>query len=86
MNRGCILDFDKGSLYPHGTGCLYIMDAFDKEHFPADWYRVFDKLGDGCQVEFPVRMVSRLKWAKTIYTNNGDVIEPKKKYFDVCIV
>ena len=66
--------------------CLYIMDAFDKEHFPADWYRVCDKFGDGCQVEFPVRMVSRLKWAKTIYTNNGDVIEPKKKYFDICLV
>ena len=66
-----------------GTECLYTMDAFDKEHFPANWYRVRD---DGCQVEFPVRMVSRLKWAKTVYTNNGDIIEPKKKYFDACIV
>ena len=79
---------DKGSEYPHGRGRLYTLDDFDTAYFPIDWYRVHDRLGDGCRVEFPLRMVSTVKWSPTVYVNNEERgIVPKKRHFDeVCMV
>ena len=80
INKGCrisvlfhtiVLQFlfkNKGSTYEHGTGRLYMLDDFDGQYFPKEWYRVYDKQGDGCEVEFPVRMVCQVKWEPTVYT------------------
>ena len=101
LNRGCrvtvnfrtdvfrFLFKDKGSDHPHGTGRLYTLDHFDKTYFPTDWYKVHDKLGDGCEVEFPLRMVSKLKWSSTVYitSNESGTVHPKNKHFDeVCTI
>ena len=55
--------------------------TFNKEYFPADWHRVYDRLGDECEVR-------RVKWSSTVYTTNDqEQVLPKKKHFDeVCIV
>ena len=58
-NKGSNCDFD--------TGRLYTLDNFDRTYFTADWYRVYDKLGDSYELEFPVRMCSKLKWSAVVY-------------------
>ena len=101
VNKGCRLTVnfradvfrflfkDKGSDYPHGTELIYTLDDFDTAYFPTDWYRVHDRLGDGCKVEFPVRMQIKVKWSPTVYIKNEEtaMVLPKKKHFDeVCVV
>ena len=34
-------------------------------------YIVYDKLGDGCRIDFPVRLESRIKWSGVIYNSDG---------------
>ena len=62
----------KGREYPHGAGHLYTLEDFDKKYFPTDWHRVYDRLGDGCEVQFPLRMVSKVKWSTTVYTSGSE--------------
>lgn len=80
---------DKGTNYTHRLGRLYNMEDFDLDFFPKNWNRAHDRLGDGCEVKFPVRMHSRVKWADTTYIKEEetDLIVPKKKTFEeVCTV
>ena len=79
---------DRGSEYPHGKGRLYVLEDFNTTYFPTDWYRVNDRLGDGCKIDFPMRLLSKVKWSPTVYATHGEsaAVHPKKKYFDeVCI-
>lgn len=101
VNRGCnisvnfrtdVFEFlfkNKGSDYPHGPGRLYNHQDFDNTFFTTDWHRVHDTLGDGCEVQFPVRLHSRLKWGQTVYIQDdkSGEIHPKNKYFEeVCLI
>jgi len=43
----------KGSLPPSGQGKLYNVDDFNPTYFPFNWFIVYDKLGNGCKVDFP---------------------------------
>lgn len=51
-------------------------------------YRVYDKLGNGYEVEFPVRMCSRLKWSSMVYAQSiTNLPTPKcKHYEETCAV
>ena len=95
VNRGCRLTVnfrlfkDKGSEYQHGTGRLYTLADFETAYFPPDWYRLQDRLGDGCKIDFPVRLFCKVKWSPTVYVSSEErtVVLPKKKYFEeVCMV
>ena len=80
---------EKGRKYPHRAGHLYNLEDFDEQYFPTDWHRVYDRLGDGCEVQFPLRMVSKVMWSSTVYTSGGEkgTVLPKKKHFEeVCLV
>ena len=33
---------------------------------------MYDQLGDGCQVDFPIRMHSKLIWSPIVYTQGED--------------
>ena len=88
INKGCRIsmlfrtDVFQFRLYIR-TGRLYMLDDFDGQYFPKEWYRVFDKQGDGCEVEFPVRMVCQVKWEPTVYncdSGAGGAVTPKKKH------
>ena len=57
----------KGSLPPSGKGKLYNLDDFNPTFFPVNWFIVYDKLGNGCKVDFPVRLESKLKWSPALY-------------------
>ena len=101
VNRGCRLSVNirtdvlkflfegKGREYPHGAGHLYTLEDFDKKYFPTDWHRVYNRLGDGCEVQFPLRMVSKVTWSTTVYTSDSErgMVLPKKNHFyEVCIL
>lgn len=57
---------NKGSAYDHWRGCLYTAHDFDHMYFPQDWYRVYDRLSYGCEIEFPVRMCSSVMVILTV--------------------
>ena len=79
---------DKGSKYNYGTGRLYTNTDFNETYFPTDWYKVHDRLGDSCEVEFPIRMFSHVKWSPTVYScTSSSTVTPKNKYYrEVCTV
>ena len=37
---------------------------------------MYDKLGDGCCIDFPIRLESKLKWSTIVYNGNG-VVKPR---------
>ena len=57
----------KGEAATRGRGCLYNLDDFEAERSPKNWHRVFDKLGNGCEVDFPVQLQSHMKWSPQCY-------------------
>ena len=78
----------KGSLPPSGQGKLYNLDDFNPTFFPGNWFIVYDKLGNGCKVDFPVRLESKLKWSPTVYEKlpNGTVVVREKIFTEVLVV
>ena len=101
VNRGCHISVNfrtdvfnflfkyKGSEYSHGPGRIFEREDLDMNFFSTDWYRVHDKLGDGCEVQFPIRLQSRLKWAQTVFIRDDQSgqIHPKNKTFEeVCVI
>ena len=49
---------------------LYHMNDFDTTY---DWYVAYDKLGDGCTIDFPVRLKSKISWSPTVLNADGAV-------------
>jgi len=60
---------DKGTTPPTGRGKFYELEEFSSAYFPAGWHIVYDRLGDGCRVDFPIRLESKLKWSVQCIVN-----------------
>lgn len=72
----------KGTTPPTGRGTFYELEDFGSTYFPAGWHVVYDRLGDGCGIDFPVRLESKLKWSTTLYSKQEDgTLLPKPKTF-----
>lgn len=77
----------KGSDPQSGRGKIYNIDDFDPLYFRNDWHTVYDKLADGCTVDFPIRLESKLKWSPTMYDKVDDTtVSPKCRYFTEVLV
>ena len=63
----------KGKTPPTGRGLFYDLQDFDTTYFSDNWYIVYDKLGDGCRIDFPVRLESKIKWSSIVYNFDGSV-------------
>ena len=48
----------------------------DETYFMDEWYIVYDRLGDGCKIDFPIRLESRIKWSSQVFSRSGSV-KPK---------
>ena len=59
----------KGSVPPSGRGNFFELADFSNVYFPAGWYVVYDKLGDGCKVVFPVRLESKIRYSSPVYSS-----------------
>ena len=56
------------------------LSSFSTTYFPVDWHVVYNNLGDGCRVDFPVRLESKLKWSSKVYvrdTSGNLVLKPR---------
>ena len=70
----------RGSVPPTGPGRFFELTDFSNDYFPVDWYIVYDKLGNGCKVAFPVRLESKIRLSSSVYCKNLDgsiVLKPK---------
>lgn len=67
-----------------GRGLFYDLQDFDATFFPSNWYIAYDKLGDGCCVDFPIRLESKLKWSSVVYTSSRST-KPKLFTEIICI-
>ena len=70
----------KGSVPPSGRGNFFELADFSNVYFPANWYVVYDKLGNGCTVVFPVRLESKVRYSSPVYSKKSDgsiVLIPK---------
>ena len=66
----------KGKKAPTGRGLFYDLEDFDPTYFRDNWYVVYDRLGDGCCIDFPVKIESKIKWSSLVY-NSGGSSKPK---------
>ena len=57
-----------GRTPPRGRGLFF---DFEQTYFGDNWYIQYDKLGDGCRIDFPVRLESRIKWSSVVYDPDG---------------
>ena len=47
-------------------------EDFNPLYFTPGWDTVFDHLGDGCQIHFPVEMKWATRWSKKLYDKEED--------------
>ena len=77
----------KGKEPSHGLGRWYEYEDFNTEYFPCNWSKCCDKLGDGCTIDFPIRLHSKLKWSPTTFINQDDgKVVPKARSFEEVLV
>ncbi len=70
-------------LFNSDSGCKYYEDDFPEDHFPTGWSVVYDRLGDGCRIDFPVEMKPALKWSGLCFNKSDDgTLVPRPKYFN----
>ena len=78
---------DRGTKPTRGLGKLYKKVDFSEQFFSAEWDKVYDRLGDGCQVDFPIRMHSKLRWSPIVYTQGEDgMLVHKQQSFSEVVV
>ena len=77
---------ENGCLQTRGLGKLYQTVDFSEPFFSSEW-EVYDRLGDGCQVDFPIRMHSKLRWSPIVYTQGEDgMLVHKQQSFSEIVV
>lgn len=62
----------KGTTSSRTAGKLYNRGDFDSKYFPEGWNTVCDKLGDGCEIEFPVQMDIHIKYGPKCYLKDSE--------------
>lgn len=78
---------NKGSAVVRGRGKLYKSSDFN-EQFPEGWSTLYDNLGDGCTIDFPIIMYPTIKYGPKSYCkkSDGSVVELARKFKEiVCI-
>ena len=73
----------KGERANNGRGHLYQLTDFDSKYFSPGWHQYWDRLGDGCEVNFPIQLHSTIKYSPLCYCldSNGCVV-PKSRYYN----
>ena len=58
------------------------MHDFNAFYFPPDWFSCYDRLDDGCRINFPICMYSKVRWYPVVYGKNADGGVEQKRYFE----
>ena len=63
----------KGSSVRTKKGRLYTEEDFDPTYFSIKyWFVSYNKLGDGCKIDFPINLRSYVKFSPCTYIKNDD--------------
>ena len=75
----------KGRCPPRGLDHFYELENFDSK---TNWYRCYDKLGNGCCIDFPVRLHSKIVWSALVYVKlpNGQLQPKARSYHEFIVV
>ena len=79
---------DRGTKPTRGLGKLNQTVDFSEHVFSSEWDKVYDRLGDGCQVEFPIRMHSKLRLSSIVYTQGEDgmLVHKQQSFSEVFVL
>ena len=72
---------DKGVIAERGYK-EYGRDDFDERYFTDEWYVKYDQNGDGCAVEFPIKMKSSVTWTRCKAFSKIKEIKVKKLFLN----
>jgi hypothetical protein len=59
------------------------MDDFNETYFKDNWYVAY-KLGDGCSINFPIRLEIKIRWSPKIFYLDATV-RPRVYNEIVCV-
>ena len=82
----------KGSKPKSGRGLLYRLADFDRTYFSSNWFLSYDRLGNACRVDFPIRMQPRLKQGPIRYMprdctdNASELVKQNTVYLETVVV
>ena len=71
---------DRGTKSNERGHILLRKEDFDRCRFPLNWDRVVDGIGDGVQIDFPVKIRIFLSWGPKNHTLNGNSICSLPRY------
>ena len=71
---------DKGRKSNDSGYILFEKQDFIRCHFPNGWHRLIDSIGDGVQIDFPVKVRLFLSWSPKTHSLTGESITPCPRY------
>ena len=73
----------KGKVHERGMGMqVYEKEDFDTEFFSSGWDVTYDRLGNGCCIDYPIAMKPSLKYGPKCFSNSDDgTLTPKSRLF-----
>ena len=71
---------DKGRKSNDSGYILLEKQDFIRCHFPNGWHRLIDSIGDGVQIDFPVKVRLFLSWSPKTHSLTGESITPCPRY------
>ena len=78
----------KGTPVPRRSSLSFDATDFNLDFFPETWYVVCDKHGNGCSIDIPIVMTSKLNYGPRCYIkNDNDSVLEKPRIFTgiVCV-
>ena len=68
-----------------GSGKLYERTDFNSEYFSEGWWFVQDKNGDGCCIDFPIKLRPVVKFSPKVYSKSSDgrIVEKLRSYSEM---
>ena len=71
----------KGSTVRGRRSSSYSIADFDSDLFPHDWFVAYDKLGNGCKIDFLVYLCSHVKFSPVTYLMSETTPIPQPRDF-----
>lgn len=71
---------DRGTKSNHREHILLSKQEFDRCHFPLNWDRLVDSIGDGVKIDFPVKVRLFLSWSPKNHTLEGNSMRLLPRY------
>ena len=71
---------DNGGMFKGRRSRMFSLADFDPNHFSSNWFISYNRLGDGCKVDFSINLRSHVEFTPLTYIkdhNNDMVARPR---------